>query len=309
MQTLSIVTSAKNESENIFKLYSEIKIALASENYEWKLFICDNGSTDDTWDRIKQLTIENPNVIGIQMTRDFGFEASIFAAIQKTNSDATIMMASDLQDPPAEIPKLLREYEKGYDHVFQVVTKRPDSSLLRNANSKVFYFIANKLSGGLIEVNSSIFRLISRQVTDDLKMLTETNRFMRALVPWLGHKSKGIPIERASRFHGNSKSFSRGAFRYALKGILSNSYRLLDYVGVLGLFVFFTSIFTLCAFLIIWVNIGVPFAGYGIIISAVVGGFGLVFLCLGIMAQYISLIYEEVKNRPNYVIKRIVGDK
>jgi glycosyltransferase involved in cell wall biosynthesis len=103
MKTLSTVTSAKNESDNILKLYSEIDSALLGENYNWKLFICDNGSTDDTWEIIKKLTNENTNVVGIQMTRDFGSESSIFSTIQRANSDVIIMMASDLQDPPSQI--------------------------------------------------------------------------------------------------------------------------------------------------------------------------------------------------------------
>jgi dolichol-phosphate mannosyltransferase len=140
-----------------------------------------------------------------------------------------------------------------------------------------------------------------------LVQIDERNRFVRALLPWLGFRSKGIVVERKLRIAGNSKASSRVAIKYAIKGVLSNSYSLLDFIGLLGLFVFGLSIVTLLGFFGIWMQIGVPFAGYGLVVSAIVSGFGLVFLCLGVMAQYLSLIYEEVKRRPNYVVRETSG--
>jgi dolichol-phosphate mannosyltransferase len=217
------------------------------------------------------------------------------------------MMTSDLQDPPESIPSFLREYEAGFDHVYQIVDSRPGVSRLRNFNSKVFYYFANHFSGGLIVKDSSVFRLISRNMANALVQIDERNRFVRALLPWLGFRSKGIVVERKLRIAGNSKASSRVAIKYAIKGVLSNSYSLLDFIGLLGLFVFGLSIVTLLGFFGIWMQIGVPFAGYGLVVSAIVSGFGLVFLCLGVMAQYLSLIYEEVKRRPNYVVRETSG--
>lgn len=306
-RTLDIVTSAKNEELNIPVLYSQIRDAMSEESYSWRLIICDNDSSDKTWEEIQKLSEQHPNIIGLQMSRDFGFEASIFAAVKQSSADVIVMMTSDLQDPPEAIPKFLREYESGYEHVYQIVKERSDVSAIRNLNSRIFYFIANRFSGGLIVKDSSVFRLISRVMANALIEIDERNRFVRALLPWLGFRSKGIIVERKSRVSGSSKASSRVAVRYALKGVLSNSYSLLDFIGMLGLVVFGFSNFTLACFLIIWFTVGVPFAGYGLIVSAIVSGFGLVFLCLGVMAQYLSLIYEEVKGRPNYVIRTVTG--
>jgi dolichol-phosphate mannosyltransferase len=306
--TLDIVTSAKNEELNIPILYEQIKMTMMTEDYDWRLIICDNDSIDNTWSVIEDLATKYDNISAFQMSRDFGFEASIFAAIKNSTADVVIMMTSDLQDPPESIPSFLREYEVGFDHVYQIVNSRPGVSRLRNFNSKVFYYFANHFSGGLIVKDSSVFRLISRNMANALVQIDERNRFVRALLPWLGFKSKGIVVERKLRIAGNSKASSRLAIKYAIKGVLSNSYSLLDFIGLLGLFVFGSSIVTLLGFFAIWMQIGVPFAGYGLVVSAIVSGFGLVFLCLGVMAQYMSLIYEEVKRRPNYVIRETSGE-
>ncbi len=306
--TLDIVTSAKNEELNIPILYEQIKMTMMTEDYDWRLIICDNDSIDNTWSVIEDLATKYDNISAFQMSRDFGFEASIFAAIKNSTADVVIMMTSDLQDPPESIPSFLREYEAGFDHVYQIVNSRPGVSRLRNFNSKVFYHFANHFSGGLIVKDSSVFRLISRNMVNALVQIDERNRFVRALLPWLGFKSKGIVVERKLRIAGNSKASSRVAIKYAIKGVLSNSYSLLDFIGLLGLFVFGSSIVTLLGFFAIWMQIGVPFAGYGLVVSAIVSGFGLVFLCLGVMAQYMSLIYEEVKRRPNYVIRETSGE-
>ena len=305
--TLDIVTSAKNEELNIPVLYSQLQTALADENYSWRLIVCDNDSNDRTWHVIQELAGKHDNISGFQMSRDFGFEASIFAAIKNSSADVVLMMTSDLQDPPEAIPVFLREYEAGFDHVYQIVNSRPGVSRVRNFNSKLFYYFANRFSGGLIVKDSSVFRLISRKMANALIEIDERNRFVRALLPWLGFRSKGIQVERKLRTAGNSKASSRIAIKYAIRGVLSNSYSLLDFIGMLGLIVFSLATVTLFGFFGIWITVGVPFAGYGLMISAIVSGFGLVFLCLGVIAQYLSLIYEEVKRRPNYVIRETTG--
>lgn len=307
MRTLDIVTSAKNESGNIVELYTRIKSALENEPYKWKLIISDNNSIDETWDEIVKLAQSVPNVHGLRMTRDFGFEASILAGLEKSQADVVLMMTSDLQDPPEAIPQFLKKYEEGYDHVFQIVTDRRDISIIRKFNSKLFYYFGSIFSDGLIVRHSSVFRLITKQMTSDLIRLQERNRFVRALIPWLGYKQTGIPIARHNRTNGESKANSKVAIKYAVKGLLSNSYALLDLVGLLGILTFTVSFLAIIVCSVIWLFVGVPFAGYGLLLGAVIMGFGLVFLCLGIMAQYLSLIYEEVKQRPNYLIREEIG--
>ena len=206
--TLDIVTSAKNEELNLPVLYAQLLEILEKEKYDWRFIVCDNDSSDGTWRAIEALASHNSNVLGFQMSRDFGFESSIFAAIKNSTADVVIMMTSDLQDPPDAIPRFLREYEAGYDHVYQIVNSRPGVSKIRNLNSKIFYFFANRISGDLIVKDSSVFRLMSRKVVDELVKMDERNRFVRALLPWLGFRSVGILVERRMRISGDSKASS-----------------------------------------------------------------------------------------------------
>lgn len=304
IKRLDIVTSAKNEEENLPELHKRITAALESKpEISWRLIICENSSSDNTWGVIQQLSNDNSNVVGLKMSRDFGFEGAIAGAFSVTDADAVVMMASDLQDSPEAINKLIDVFEEGYDHVYQIVSDRPGSSWLRNLNSQMFYWVAKKMSKGLIQPNSSIFRIMSRTMVVQLNAMHERNRFVRALVMYLGFNSKGIKFPREARDKGQSKASSRHVIGLALKGILSNSYALLDFVGFIGIAVSAVSFISVLIFSLIWAFSGVPFAGFGMIVGLTLFGFGLVFLCLGIMSQYLSLIYEEVKARPNFVIE------
>jgi len=302
IKTLDIVTSAKNESSNIRVLYERISSTLSNKDLAWRLIVCDNASSDDTWEVIKSISEKDKRVLGVKMSRDFGFEGSIAGGLSLTDADAVVMMASDLQDPPEAITGLINKFEEGFDHVFQVVTSRPGSGFIRRLNSKLFYSVASKLSNGLIHPNSSIFRIVSREMVTHLNAMKERNRFIRALVMYVGYKSTPLKIAREPRPKGESKASTRHVLAMGMRGILSNSSGLLDVVGYFGLFISFLSVVTSIFFATIWIFIGVPFAGFGLLTSVLLLGFGFTFLALGIIAQYISLIYEEVKARPNYII-------
>jgi glycosyltransferase involved in cell wall biosynthesis len=302
IKTLDIVTSAKNEESNIKALYERIVSTMSSHDIRWRLIICDNVSSDDTWGIIQGLAKKDERVLGVKMSRDFGFEGSIAGGLSLTNADAIVMMASDLQDPPEAISQLVYKFEEGFDHVFQIVTRRPGSGFFRRLNSRLFYSVASKLSNGLIYPNSSIFRIMSREVVGQLNTFKERNRFIRALAMYVGYKSAPLEIARDPRPKGESKASTGHVLGLGLRGILSNSSGLLDLVGYVGILVSGLSVITAITFATIWIIVGVPFAGFGLLTSVLLFGFGFSFLALGILAQYISLIYEEVKARPNFII-------
>jgi dolichol-phosphate mannosyltransferase len=301
--TIDIVTSARNESENIYELYEQISSVMPNDSGSWNLIISDNASEDDTWEIIKHLSNEKPNVHGVRMSRNFGFEGSITAALAESKADVVIVMASDLQDSPKNIPKLLEKFESGYDHVYQLVASRPDSTWIRKLNSKVFYSLASKFSGGLITRNSSTFRLMSAEMRDTLLAMPERNRYMRVMVNWVGFESIGIEFDRATRQRGTSKANTAEVINYAVKLTLANSYYLLNLLGIIGIVASGISIATFIAFFVVWVTLGVPFAGFGMIVALILLGFAFVLLFLGIISQYVSLMYEEIKQRPNFVIR------
>jgi len=303
LKTLDIITSAFNEEGNISELYDQLYYVLSREDqYSWSLIVCDNASTDGTWFEIQELCKRSNNVLGIRMARDFGFEGAIKAALDRSTADATVIMTSDLQDNPDEIPKFLRQFENGFDHVYQIVTSRPGSSRLRKMNSKLFYWAAGRLSKGQIKNNVSEFRLISRRLRNGLNELNERNRFLRGLVSWVGFNSIGENFPRRERLSGKSKANSLHVFNLGTKAILANSYGVLNVISVIGLSVSVLSALLTMIFSVIWIIQGVPFAGFGMLVSILMLGFGIVMLALGVIAQYLSLMYEEIKQRPNYLV-------
>lgn len=300
--TLDIVSSALNESSNIENFYAALQKHLDTSGYEWRLLIADNGSQDDTWKIIKNLAKSNSNIIGIKLARNFGFEYAIEAVLTHSTADASIIMASDLQDHPKYLQIFLNYFESGADHVFQLVKSRPGVSLTRRINTKLFYFFAAKFSRNAIIPNAGDFRLISRNFRNALSELPEKTRFLRAMSVYPGFKTVAIEVPREFRIKGKSKTSLAYALTLGIKGVLANSIYLIDILGIFSILFSFFTFLLVVAFTILWFFIGVPFGGFGTIVGIMLVGFSIIFVCFGILAQYISLIFVEVKNRPNYFI-------
>jgi dolichol-phosphate mannosyltransferase len=293
--SVDIVTSARNEQGNIFDLFHGIENALKNSGLTYRLIIADNRSPDNTWLEIQQLYEKNKDkVLGLRMSRDFGFEGAIRAGLSQATADAIVVMASDLQDNPQRIPELISELKRGVDHVYQIVEDRPDESWIRRLQAKVFYSLAEKLSDGLIVKNSSTFRAFTKPVLDAIKSMPEKARFLRALAMYVGFSTKGIVFPRSPRKSGQSKASTSHVIGLGVRGIVANSTKPLNLIAL--------SIVTTAILAFLWLTLGVPFAGFGTIVGLILVAFGSIFLTLGIMAQYLALIYQEVKARPDSII-------
>jgi glycosyltransferase involved in cell wall biosynthesis len=303
IKSIDIVTSARNEQGNIFELFQGIEKALKNSGLSYRLIIADNRSPDDTWLEIQQLCESHKDkVLGLRMSRDFGFEGAIRAALSQVTADAVVVMASDLQDNPERIPELISELKSGVDHVYQIVEDRPDESWIRRVQAKVFYSLAGKLSDGLIVKNSSTFRAFTKPVLQAIQSLPEKARFIRALAMYVGFSSKGVVFPRLPRKKGKSKAAAWEYLGLGVRGIVANSTKPLNLIGVFGLALSAISFVSTTILAFLWVTLGVPFAGFGTIVALILLAFGSIFLTLGIMAQYLALIYQEVKARPDYII-------
>jgi dolichol-phosphate mannosyltransferase len=174
-------------------------------------------------------------------------------------------------------------------------------------NSLLFYWLAGRLTAKRITRNASDFRLVDRKVYETVRGMEERNRFVRGLFSWVGFKSIGLPMVRPPRFAGESKAFSMGLINMALKAIFAHSYVPLRVIGITGFFVSFVA--AIAVFVLAWrfVFYGVPFPGFGSLICVMLIGFGIVTLFLGVIGEYLALIYEETKQRPNFIITRRVG--
>jgi dolichol-phosphate mannosyltransferase len=306
VKTLDIITSAYNEEDCLPELFRRIdEVMKIEDSYDYRILIIDNGSEDVTWDLISNQAVLNPRVSGIRMSRNFSLDSAFTCGLDYAEADIAIIMTSDLQDPPEAIPLLLRKYEEGFDQVLAKIVKRDSVPLLRRLMSKIFYKLARRMTSGMLPESVSDFRLVNKRTYTAIRRLRESHRFLRGIGAWVGFKTTHIEIDRPPRFAGESKWLGMSFFRVvgvASKSILAYSAQPLAWVSVLGLSMSVFSILGLIVLSIFWIVFGVPFAGFGTLVGVIVLGFSLTMLCIGILAQYLGLIYEEVKQRPLYIV-------
>lgn len=305
---IALVIPAYNESDCVDELAERLGAMFDSEkNYDFEAIIVENGSTDDTMEKLLKINARDPRFKILQLARNFRMDGGLTAGLSEVDADAVVLMTADLQDPPEFIPNFIRKWEEGYENIYGVVTKRTGTGPLRTFNSKAFYWLAGKLTDDRIPRNASDFRLLDRGAYEAVRGMEERNRFVRGLVSWVGFKSIGLPMVREPRFAGVSKAHSLKVIDLAFKGIFAHSYVPLRLITITGFAVTAIAIVALIALLIRFIGFGVPFDGFGTLISVMLIGFGIVTLLLGVIGEYIGLIYEEVKQRPNFIVSKKVG--
>ena len=307
---ISIVIPAYNEEECVDELAARLKTLFETElHYDFEAIIVENGSVDSTWDKLQKIATTDPRFKILKLSRNFRMDGGLTAGLDYIKGDACVLMTADLQDPPELISEFLRKWEAGWENIYGIVTKRGGTGPIRTLNSKMFYYVADKLTDGRIPKNASDFRLVDKKVYLAIKSMTERNRFVRGLFAWAGFKSIGIPMERPPRFGGVSNAHTFGVIDLAFKGIFAHSYKPLRLITIFGIFLSAFSFLAIIPLAIIWVTSGVPFAGFGTIISLFLLVIGILSLMIGILSEYIGLIYEEVKSRPNYIVSEYIATK
>lgn len=304
---ISVIIPAFNEEDCVDELCTRLANVFDKEDsYEFEALLVENGSEDSTWEKLQSIHHNDARFKIIKLSRNFRMDGGITAGLEFVSGDACVIMTADLQDPPEFIHEMLRYWEIGYENIFGVVTKRNGTGPIRNLNSKLFYLLAGSLTEGRIPRNASDFRLVDQKVYKTVRGMTERNRFVRGLFAWSGFKSIGIPMERAPRFAGVSNAHTFKVLDLALKGIFAHSYKPLKLITIAGFLLSFLSIISILPLTYLWIVKGVPFAGFGTLISLILLMISFLFLFLGIIGEYIGLIYEEVKQRPNFIVSEIL---
>lgn len=305
---ISIIVPAYNEEACVEELARRLALVFdANPKYEFEAIIVENGSVDRTWELLQQIYEKDNRFKTIQLSRNFKMDGGLTAGLHYARGDAAVLMTADLQDPPELITEFIKKWEEGYENIYMVVNKRTGTGPIRTFNSKAFYWLAGKLTDEKIPRNASDFRLVDRKVYEAVRQMDERNRFVRGLFAWVGFRSLGIKADRPERFGGESKAHSLKVIDLAFKGIFSHSYVPLKLIMLSGLATSLFSAITLVCFTANWLLRGVPFAGFGTIVALVLLLFGVLAFMLGLIAEYIGLIYEEVKQRPNYLVKEALG--
>ena len=305
---ISIVVPAYNEEDSIDELTRRLKsIFQNASDYDFEVVFIENGSIDRTYEKLLAIHENDKRFKILKLSRNFRKDGGVTAGLNYVSGDAAILMDADLQDPPELILDFLRKWEEGYENVYGIIKKREGVPFLRRMNSNLFYWLINKLASGMIPKNVSDFRLIDKKVYRTINTMQERNRFVRGLFAWVGFKSTGVTFEKPQRFAGVTNADTLKVIDLAMKGILAHSYIPLKLITIMGLIISGISFAVLLALVVKWVIFGVPFAGYGTIMATILLLFGFLFTLLGIIGEYIGLIYEEVKGRPNYIVSEKHG--
>lgn len=308
---ISIAIPAFNEEKNLVELISRLQeiFSLLNEKYLFEVIVCENGSSDNSFEILRAIHAQDERVKIIRLVRNFDMEGGMMAALSHVKGDACVIMSADLQDPPELIPKLISEWEHGYENVYTVITKRHGESVFRRIAAQFFYRIINRISDDRIPRNASDFRLVSRAAYDAFNVMPERVRMVRAVWGWLGFKSIGVPYERPARKAGVSSFKPFVTAPYAVRAILGSSYKPLRLIPLVGFVLSLSSFAVIVVMSGIWIAYGVPFPGFGSLVALNLLMFGLVFLFMGIMSEYVGVIHEEVRRRPPYLIAESVGIK
>lgn len=305
---ISIVIPAYNEEEVLDELKHRLqKVMEGNSRYDFEVIIVENGSSDSSFDRLVRMNQEDTRFKVIQLSRNFGCDGGITAGLRFAHGDAAVIMNADLQDPPELISKFIDKWEEGYEIVYGLIQRRKGVSFTRSILSSGAYKIIYTLTNATIPKDASDFRLMDRAVYSTVNRMEEKNRYLRGIIAWTGFTQIGIPYERPGRFAGETKAGFRTGVSVALNGIFSFSYFPLHIATILGFLV------SLASFIMIFVEIGlyiiygriVP--GFTTTIILILFLFGMLFTLIGIMGIYISRIYDEVKQRPIFIVKQEIG--
>lgn len=304
---LSIVVSAFNEEDVIGKFYTTITKILKSNNQisEYELLIVNDGSNDNTKDIVLSLIEKDKNTKLINLSRNFGHEAAIIAGIDNSTGDAILCLDSDLQHPPELIPEILTAYNNGYEIIKMTRKEREDSNRIRNTLNSAFYNILNRLAEQKIDKNVSDFFLISKRVQEVIKTkYRNQNRFIRVTIQNIGFKQINIEYKAPARVAGESKYTLGKLLKLAFNAFISTTTAPLKAGLILGLSFSAISFILLGYSIFMWIY-NKPIAGYTTIITFLSFSFGILYILIGIIGEYLGKLFIESKNNPIYIIDNI----
>ena len=304
MKTVEVVVPCYNEEAmlNMFYVESE-KIYKTIDGYSFSYIFVNDGSRDKTYPILKDLAGKHDNVKFISFSRNFGKEAAMYAGLRNTTADYVIVMDADLQHPPALVPEMIKQIEAGYDCCAALRTSRKGESKIKSFFSRMFYKFSNRFTDVQLVQNAVDFRIMSRQMVDNIVKLSEVQRFSKGIFEWVGFETSWIPYENVERIAGETKWSFKSLFKYAITGIISFSITPLRFLTCFGLAISVVAFLLIVFTLIRKLAFGIDVSGYASLLIAVLFLGGIIELSLGILGEYIANIYLEAKDRPIYIIQ------
>jgi len=310
MKKISILIPCYNEEKSLPLLYPELlKLMEGNNQYEWELMFVNDGSADGTLSVLQQLRKQDQRVNYVDLSRNFGKEAAMLAGFDHVTGDCMVIIDADLQHPPTLIPEMIKWWEQGYDDVYAKRKSRGKESWLRKRLSLEFYKILQRSSRFDVLQNVGDFRLLDRSCINALRQLRESERYTKGMYSWIGFRKKEIEFEQGDRVAGESSWSYRQLFSFAIDGITSFTTAPLRISTAIGFIV------SVCAFLYMIyvffksVIVGEPVQGYPTLVILILFLGGIQLLSLGIIGEYIGRIYNETKNRPDYIVREFNDER
>ena len=302
---LSVILPSYNEEKMIAVATKRMAGVLGGAGIDYELLFVDDGSKDGTWQEIQRCAQEDPHVVGVHFSRNFGKESAMFAGLETAKGDCVVVLDCDLQHPPEKIVEMYRLWEEGYEVVEGIKEDRGEESGLHRFAANSFYGIISRATG-MDMASSSDFKLLDRKVVDTLNSLPERNVFFRALSFWVGYRKAEVSYRVQERTEGESKWSTKSLIKYAITNITSFSSVPLHMVTVMGLITLVVAVvFGVISLVQKIMGIAQPGFTTVILLLLLIGSF--LMISLGIIGYYLARIYDEIKGRPRYIISRICG--
>ncbi len=304
---LSVVIPVFNEGTNIGPLCARIAPVLDKVTDRWEIVFVDDGSADDTLERVRAESARDPRIGAVSFSRNFGKEIALAAGLDHARGEAVIIMDADLQHPPEMIETFVERWRAGYVMVYGQRTDRSTETRLKRTSARLFYRLFERFGETSLPEGAGDFRLIDRRGVEVLRSLGERARFSKGLYAWIGFKSVGVPFAVEERQHGTTKWSFRKLFRFAFDGITSFTTVPLRVWTYLGGLISVGAIATAIYFMVRTLVFGTDLPGFPSLIVSVMFFSGVQLMSLGIIGEYVGRIFAEVKRRPLYVVAERIG--
>ncbi len=305
--SLSCVIPCLNEEPNLDVLMPVLLAVLKKLTSDYEIIVVDDGSTDATAATMRQWTQRYPQIVCLHLSRNFGKEAALMAGLETAQGRVVVTMDADMQHPPSLIPRMFERWKDGVEMVYAVRTSRQDESIFKRLGARVFYKLMRGSHGLQVPPNASDFRLMDRAVIDSLLLLPERNRFMKGLFAWVGFRAEAFPYSPPERLHGKTFFKPWRLFGFAIDGLTAFTTWPLHLVSVVGIGLSLLSFSYGVYIVITYLLYGDPVQGWATLITLILFFSGVNLISLGVVGEYVARIFNEVKGRPLYLVRRRVG--
>ena len=304
----SIVAPVYNEAGNLRQFYAEVKLAMEATGEAWELLMVNDGSVDGSLELMLALAAEDPRVRVINFARNFGHQIAVTAGVDYATGQAVVLIDADLQDPPSVIPDLIAQWKAGYEVVYAVRAERKGESFAKKFTAKLFYRLIHRITDINIPVDTGDFRLMDEKVAQVLRQMREHHRFIRGMTSWVGFKQTGIEYVREERVWGETKYPLRKMIAFALDAVTSFSFFPLQIMIYISFILAILALGIGVVVSALRLTMGADFFGgqaTTIVLLLLLSSFQLFFLF--IMGQYVARSYDEIRDRPLYVVASTAG--